>query len=123
RNGRRNSSADRTGRKKEKREKKKKRKEEDQRSGQPDPGPSFLLNGYSLFDTASAETGMRVSAGLLAVIQSDGVVVVIDDGVFIHGQLVDGRKVFFLGLKVGLRLGDYLLCLGGVVGQQHSGGQ
>ena len=36
---------------------------------------------------------------------------------------VDGRKVFFLGLKVGLRLGDYLLCLGGVVGQQHSGGQ
>ena len=63
---------------------------------------SSLLNGYSLFDTASAETGMRVSAGLLAVIQGDGVVVVIDNGVFIHSQLVDGRKVFFLGLKVGL---------------------
>ena len=34
-------------------------KEEDQRSGKPDPGPSFLLNGYSLYDTAFAETGMR----------------------------------------------------------------
>ena len=39
--------------------KKEKRKKEDQRSGKPDPGPSFLLNGYSLYDTAFAETGMR----------------------------------------------------------------
>ena len=89
----------------EKRKKEKRKRREKKRTS----GPGnrilvllFLRNGYSLYDTASAETGMRVSAGLLAVIQSDGVVVVIDNGVFIHSQLVDGRKVFFLGLKVGL---------------------
>ena len=61
------------------------------------------------------------SALSLTEIQGNGAVLVVDDSVFIHGQIVNGSQILIFGLKVRLRLGEDLLCPGGVVFQEHGG--
>ena len=61
------------------------------------------------------------SALSLTEIQGNGAVRVVDDSVFIHGQIVNGSQILIFGLKVRLRLGEDLLCPGGVVFQEHGG--
>ena len=45
------------------------------------------------------------SALSLTEIQGNGAVLVVDDSVFIHGQIVNGSQILIFGLKVRLRLG------------------